>query len=430
MKQIRILGAALLTLLALGPAQAQREGGAQIAIACGALGIELELCREAAEQWAQETGNTVEIVNTPNSSSDRFQLYVQLLSSQSADIDVLQIDVVWAGMLQSHLADLEQPLGERVDAMFPALGANNRVNGKLVAVPWYIDAGVLYYRRDLLDKYGFAPPETWEDLTRAASAIQAGERAAGNDRMWGYVFQAKAYEGLTCNALEWVSSHGGGRFLSFDREFTGDNAQARAALTRAAGWIGTIAPRGVLNYDEEASRGVFQTGNAVFMRNWPYAWALAQGEKSPIRGKVGVVALPHGPGGESASALGGWHLAVSRYSQNREEAIDLVRYLTRAEEQKRRAIKGAYNPTLTALYDDPEVIAANPFFKTLYPAFENAVARPARPAGARYNQVSDAIWRASYDVLQGDSEAGPALTKLEDEIARIAYRARWGEAGQ
>ncbi|WP_066559710.1 ABC transporter substrate-binding protein [Croceicoccus bisphenolivorans] len=427
---LRLFGVALLAMLALGPARAQ-DDGAHVAIACGALGIELELCRDAAQEWAAKTGNTVEIVNTPNSSSDRFQLYVQLLSSQSADIDVLQIDVVWAGMLESHLADLEAPLGKRVDRMFPALGANNRVNGKLVAVPWYIDAGVLYYRKDLLAKYGYQPPETWDQLTRTAAAIQQAERRAGNQRMWGYVFQAKAYEGLTCNALEWVSSYGGGSFLDLDRQFTADNPQARAALNRAAGWIGTIAPRGVLNYDEEASRGVFQTGNAVFMRNWPYAWALAQGEESPVRGKVGVVALPKGgPNGESAAALGGWHLAVSRYSRHRAEAIDLVKYLTSAQEQKRRAIKGAYNPTLTALYDDPEVIEANPFFATLYPAFENAVARPARPAGARYNQVSDAIWRASYDVLQGDSKAGPALTRLEDEIARIAYRARWNEAAR
>ncbi len=411
-----------LALAGSGPAAAQ---GANISIACGALGMELTLCREAAQRWARQTGNRVSIVNTPNSSSDRFSLFVQLLSSQSADIDVLQIDVVWSGMLASHLADLEGDLGPRVDAMFPALARNNRVKDKLVAVPWFIDAGVLFYRKDLLAKYGFEPPQTWDELTRIAAAIQNAEREAGNDRMWGYVFQGKAYEGLTCNVLEWVSSYGGGTFLSTDREITAQNPQARAALSRAASWIGTITPQGVLNYDEEASRGVFQTGNAVFMRNWPYAWALAQGEDSPVRDKVGVIALPHGPEGESAAALGGWQLAVSRYSRHREEAIDLVRYLTSAQVQKERAIRGAYNPTLTALYEDEEVIEANPFFATLYPSFENAVPRPARQAGARYNQVSDAIWRASYGVLKGDRTPRSALERLTDELDRIAYRARW-----
>lgn len=425
MRILRLLLPAVLLLTLLGPARARPEGGARISIACGALGIELELCRSAAQNWARQTGNTVNIVNTPNSSSDRFQLFVQLLSSRSAEIDVLQIDVVWAGILQSHLADLESDLGSRVDRMFPALARNNRVNGRLVAVPWFIDAGVLYYRKDLLEKHGFAVPQTWQELETAAAAIQKAERAEGNRRMWGYVFQAKSYEGLTCNALEWISSNGGGHVLDSEQNYTADNPRAREALQQAAGWIGTIAPRGVLNYDEEASRGVFQTGNAVFMRNWPYVWALVQAENSSVRGKVGVVALPRGQGGESAAALGGWHLAVSRYSRHPAEAIDLVRYLTSAAEQKRRAIKGAYNPTLTALYDDPEVIAANPFFKTLYPAFENAVPRPARQAGARYNQVSAAFWGASHAVLQGERTPDAALDDLAGEIARIGYRARW-----
>ncbi len=425
-RRLRLVLACLIAAVAIGPATAKGDG-AHVKIACGALGIELELCREASQQWAEETGNTVEIVSTPNSSSDRFSLYVQLLSSQSDEIDVLQIDVVWAGILAPHLADMEAELGPRVDQTFPALARNNRVRGRLVAMPWYIDAGVLFYRKDLLTKYGFAPPETWADLTEAAGTIQEGEREAGNRRMWGYVFQGKPYEGLTCNALEWVASAGGGTFLNQNREYTANNPQARAALTQAASWIGTITPQGVLNYDEEAARGVFQTGNAVFMRNWPYAWALAQGEGSPVKDKVGVMALPHGPGGESAAALGGWQLSVSRYSENREAAIDLVKYLTSAAEQKRRAIKGAYNPTLTALYQDEDVIAANPFFATLYPAFEQAVARPAQQAGVRYNQLSDAIWRSTFSVLQGRRSADAALTKLGDEIDRIAYRARWHE---
>lgn len=423
--RLRITAILLALGLTFSLAAPARAAGVKLSIACGALGMELTLCREAANRWARRTGNEVAVVNTPNSSSDRFSLYVQLLSSRSADIDILQVDVVWAGMLASHLANVEQDLGPHVDSMFPALARNSRVNGRLVAVPWYIDAGVLYYRKDLLAKYGFEPPQTWAQLTRTAAAIQKAERHAGNRKMWGYVFQAKAYEGLTCNALEWVSSFGGGTFLDNKRHITAQNPRARAALRRAASWIGTITPRGVLNYDEEASRGIFQTGNAVFMRNWPYAWALAQGKDSPVRGKVSVMALPHGPGGESAATLGGWELAVSRYSRHRAEAIDLVRYLTSAEVQKERAIRGAYNPTLVSLYKDREVITANPFFATLYPVFEQAVPRPARQAGARYNQVSNAIWRATYDVLKGAKQPSAALARLEEELDRIAYRARW-----
>jgi trehalose/maltose transport system substrate-binding protein len=426
-RPMRLVAAALAaTCLFLSPATPARAAGARVAIACGALGMELQLCREASERWARRTGNTVSIVNTPNSSNDRFALYLQLLASRSPDIDVLQIDVVWSGMLASHLADLRPTLGASTAGMFPALVKNDTVDGRLVAIPWYMDVGVLYYRQDLLEKYGYAPPKTWEELTRMAATIQRRERLAGNRRLWGYVFQGRAYEGLTCNALEWVASRRGGTFIDEQRRITADNPRAERALGLAAGWIGTITPRGVLNYDEEASRGVFQTGGAVFMRNWPYAWALAQAPDSPVRGKVGVTMLPKGgPDGRNAAALGGWQLAVSRYSRHPREAADLVGYLTSAAVQKERSVRGAYNPTIIALYRDPAVLEANPFYETLLPAFLNATARPARQAGARYNQVSDAVWSAVHEALAGEASPRQALADLSDQLDRIRQRARW-----
>lgn len=400
--------------------------GARISIACGALGVELTLCREAAGDWARQTGNSVSIINTPNSSSDRFALYVQLLASRSPEIDVLQIDVVWPGMLAPHLADLGPAFADRTPEMFPALVDNDTVDGRLVAIPWYVDAGVLYYRSDLLEKHGFAPPRTWEELTHTAGAIQQRERAAGHGELWGFVFQGKPYEGLTCDALEWVASRNGGTFIDGSGEITANNPRAAAALRLAADWIGTIAPRGVLNYDEEAARGVFQTGKAVFMRNWPYAWALAQSAGSPVRGKVGVIALPRGgPDGRHAGTLGGWQLAVSRYSRHPDEAIDLVRHLTSAQTQKTRAIRGAYNPTIMALYRDPDILEANPFFGTLLPTFMDALPRPARQTGVHYNQVSAAIWQAVHSVLSGDVDASQGLERLQESLERIRYRARW-----
>ncbi len=416
-----------MALLLAVPAMRATAAGVQVTVACGALGVELALCREAAQQWAEQTGNTVSIVNTPNSSSDRFSLYVQLLASRSAEIDVLQVDVVWPGMLASHLADLGPAFADRTDEFFPALIENNTVDGRLVAVPWFVDAGVLFYRSDLLEKHGFAPPETWQELTHIASTIQQRERADGHQGMWGFVFQGKPYEGLTCDALEWVASHGGGTFIGEDGRITADHPQAIAALDRAASWVGHISPRGVLNYDEEAARGVFQTGNAVFMRNWPYAWALAQGDDSPVRGKVGVVALPRGDveGGMHAGTLGGWQLAVSRYSRHPEAAMDLVRHLTSAQEQKRRAIRGSYNPTLPALYQDADILAANPFFGALLPSFTNALPRPASQTGAHYNQVSAAIWQAVHSVLSGQADAAEGMAGLRRSLERIRHRARW-----
>lgn len=402
-----------------------RAQAAEISVACGALGVELRLCAEGVAEWERKTGNRVRIVTTPNSSTDRLALYLQMLASRSDDIDVLQIDVVWAGMLASHLADLKPYVGASPKAHFPALIENDTVDGRLVAMPWWADVGVLYYRKDLLARYGYAPPRTWQEMTAMARAVQTAERARGNTRLWGFVFQGRAYEGLTCNALEWIDSFGGGAILDASGRVTVDNRLAVAALRLAASWVGDIAPRGVLGYDEEAARGVFQTGNAVFMRNWPYAWALAQGPDSPVRGKVGVIPLPSGgPGGKASGTLGGWHLAVSRYSRHPAEAASLVAFLTGPAQQKKRAVDAAYNPTLPALYADREVLAANPFFAELLPSLRNATARPSRIAGPHYNRLSSDVWRAAHDILAGQP-AATRVVRLEADLERLKYRARW-----
>ncbi|WP_148253015.1 ABC transporter substrate-binding protein [Aidingimonas lacisalsi] len=401
------------------PAQA-----ADLTISCGAVGAELELCEQGVATWEDATGHKVDIVSTPNSSTERLSLYQQILSANSSDIDIMQIDVVWPGLLASHLLDLRTVLGDdAADGHFDAIIENNTVSGKLVAMPWFTDAGVLYYRKDLLKKYDHRPPETWEQLTEIAGEIQIAEREAGNEDMWGFVFQGRAYEGLTTNALEWVASHGGGTIVDDDGKVTINNQEAVTALDLAATWVGDITPEGALNYTEEEARGIFQSGNAVFMRNWPYAWSLAQSEDSAVRDKVGVVKLPHGDGGESAATLGGWNLAVSKYSENPELAAELVAFLTSTTEQKRRAIEGSYNPTLEALYEDEEVLEAVPFFGALYDTFTNAVARPSAVTGEAYGRVSNAFFNATHSVLSGDMKAEDALSQLQGQLRR--FERRW-----
>ncbi|MDX1654855.1 MAG: ABC transporter substrate-binding protein [Candidatus Competibacteraceae bacterium] len=418
-----LLGLGILGSVSLaGPLQA-----ATLAISCGAVGQELELCKQGAEAWAEQTGNEVRLISTPNSSSERLALYQQLLAAGASDIDVFQIDVVWPGILANHLIDLT-PYAEAgvIEEHFQAIVENNTVDGKLVAIPWFTDAGILYYRSDLLEKYNENPPTTWEELERIAQTIQEAERAEGQDRLWGFVWQGRAYEGLTCNALEWIASHNGGTIVADDGEITINNPQAVEAISKAAGWVGAISPEGVLNYTEEEARGVFQSGNAVFMRNWPYAWGLAQGEDSPIKDKVGVVALPKGgQEGRHAGTLGGWQLAVSRYSENPELAADLVMYLASIEEQKRRAIEGTYNPTIKSLYEDEEVLEAVPFFGDLYDTFVNAVARPSSVTGNKYNQVSQEFWNTVHSVLSGQAQADSALADLERDLMRLSRGGRW-----
>jgi trehalose/maltose transport system substrate-binding protein len=425
-KSIRFNPMAVSALLALGVGVGSvHAAGVTLTISCATVGQDFEFCKKAADEWSAKTGNSVKHLTVPQSTSDVLGLFRQMFAAKSTDLDVLNIDVVWPGIIKDHLLDLT-PHSKGVEKEhFPAIVANNTINGKLLAMPWFTDAGVLYYRKDLLAKHGEKPPTTWAELSASAQKVMDAERKAGNADMHGFVFQAKAYEGLSCDALEWVASHGGGGIVDASGKITINNPNAVKALTMAAGWIGTIAPTGVLNYAEEDARGVFQKGNAVFMRNWPYAWSLSQGADSPVKGKVGVVALPKGEGGKSAATLGGWQLAVSKYSKSPKEAADLVLYMTSVAVQKDRAIRGSYNPTIPSLYKDAEVLKANPFFGDLYETFVGAVPRPATVTGVKYNEVSAAFWNATHEVLSGKTKAEDSLKKLEVKIDSIRRGPEW-----
>lgn len=415
------IGLAALIVAACAGAQA-----ATLTLSCGSVGQETQECQQESNAWAAKTGNTVRVLGAPQSTTDRLALYQQYLAAESSDIDVYEIDVIWPGVLATHLADLTGKIeAATLGAHFPSIVANNTVGGKLLALPFFTDAGVLFYRRDLLEQYGFKPPKTWAELEAAARAVVDKERAAGRRDMQGFVWQGKAYEGLTVNALEWVASSGGGTIVDADGKVTIDNPNAAHAIDRAAGWIGTISPKGVLNYTEEEARGVFQSGDAVFMRNWPYAWALAQSEGSPVRGKVGVVALPAGDGGTSAAVLGGWQMAVSKYSKHQEAAIDLVKYLCSEAVQKDRAIHFSQNPTIAALYHDPEVLAAVPFYAELSDVFTHTVARPSRIAGTRYAQLSSAFETSVHDVLASGGGAAAKLAALQTTLQRLSRNGHW-----
>ena len=408
-----------LTVLAVFAA-APAHAGVSLSFACDSTGKGYDICKAGADAWAARTGNTVNVIQVPNESGDRLALYQQQLAAGSADIDVFQIDVVWPGLIGAYLLDLKNlvPANE-ISAHFPAMIQNNTFNGKLVGIPWFADAGVLYSRSDLLDKYGFhAPPKTWDELAAMAKKIQDGERAA-NPLFQGLVFQGKNYEGLTCDALEWLSSFDGGTILDATGKITINNPHALAMLKTVQGWVGTIAPEAVTTYAEEEARNVWQAGNAAFMRNWPYAYALGQAEGSAIKGKITVSALPAGPGGHGASTLGGWQLAVNAKSKHAKEAVDLVRYLAGPEEEKRRAIKGSFSPTLPTLYKDPDILAAVPFFGYLHDVFVNAVARPTTVTRAKYNQVSTAFASAVYSVLTKKQTPEQAVNGLQTQLARI-----------
>ena len=376
----------------------------------------------AAAKFEEITGADVEIIRGDQSATDRLSTYLQQLNA-GAGPDVLQIDVIWPGILADYAADLKPAITD-LDKFFPAIVENNTVNGKLVGVPWYTDAGLLYYREDLLEKYGFdGPPETWAELEQQAKTIQDGERAAGKPDFYGYVWQGNSYEGLTCNALEWQVSNGGGQIVEGSPDapqITINNEQAIAAFERAKGWVGTISPQGVTTYDEPTSLGVWQAGNAAFMRNWPYA--VAETQNTDFADSFNVTVLPKGDGANARNAdtLGGWQLMVNDASDNKEAATELVKFLTSREMQEFWAINRTLLPTRPEVYQDADVLKVNPYYESLLPVFSGgAVPRPSTVTGDLYNDVSTAYFTVVNQILTGQVSAADGVAQLEEELQGI-----------
>jgi trehalose/maltose transport system substrate-binding protein len=389
-------------------------------VVSGAVGNAVENFAALVAPWEAETGNTVTLVPMPASTSDQFGQYRLWLAAGNGDSDLDQTDVIWAPQLAEHFVDLTAAAAELAPTHFPSIIESQTVNGKLVALPIFTDAPALYYRTDLLEKYSMPVPTTWEELTATAQVIQDGERAAGNPDMWGFVWQGNAYEGLTCNALEWVKSFGGGQIVEPDGSISINNPQAIAALELVQTWVGTISPDGVLAYQEEEARGVWQTGNAVFMRNWPYAYGLGNGDDSAVKGLFEAVPLPTGGGNDtSAATLGGWNIAVSKYGDNQEAAISLALYLAGPEAQKQRAINESNLPTIVALYDDADIAAAQPIIPRWKDVFLQAVPRPSAPTLGNYNEVSSLFWSAVHETLSGNGTAAENLELLEADLTDL-----------
>jgi trehalose/maltose transport system substrate-binding protein len=399
------------TLIA-GVAQA-----AELSVVSGDTGNGLAFLQEQLKKFEADTGNTVTIVPMPSSTTDQFGQYKLWLAAGNADIDVYTTDVIWAPQLADQFLDLTDAAKDVVSTHFPSIIESQTVNGKLVAIPAYTDAPALFYRKDLLEKYKKEVPKTWAELKATAQEIMDGERASNPD-IYGFVFQGNAYEGLTCNALEWVKSYGGGQIVEADGTISINNPQAIAALEEIKSFVGTISPEGNLAYMEEESRGVWQLGNAVFMRNWPYAYALGNGDDSAIKGKFDVAPLPAGEGADarSAATLGGWNYAVSKYSKSPDEAIKLALFLASPEVQKNRAIQQTNLPTIASLYDDADVLKAAPFMAAWKEIFQNAVPRPSAPTKANYNEVSSKFWSAVHNTLAGDGTAAENLELLEADL--------------
>lgn len=400
-----------------------------ITFAVGGASADFEFWEELARDFGAGTGIDVELLRQPMDTGLRRQSLVIPLAAGKSDPDVFLMDVAWlAQFAASRWLEPLDPyfargdIGDR-DAFFPRiLTLADTYEGALIALPVFVDGGLLYYRADLLRKYGLGgPPRTWDELLRHAEKVQAGERRT-NPGFFAFVWQGAQYEGLVCNFLEFAGADGG--FAGKKGEVAVDTPANRKALALMRDLIhrhGVSPPDTYTGMKEEEARLFFQAGNALFERNWPYAWALHETLGSPVRGKTAIAAVPSFAPGRGAPTLGGWHAGISRTGDAKQESVRFLSFLASYEVQKMLALRLGWTPGRTDVYEDPEVVARMPHFRALRPVLENARPRPILPY---YTPLSEILQRHLSAALSGRSNPGEALAAAQKEMQAVVSRYR------
>lgn len=407
-KGTRLAGLLLAGLVACGGGSGE---GRVVTFPGSAVGAEAEVLRLQLARFA-ELHPDIRVVQraTPDAADQRRQLYVQWLNARADDPDVLQLDVIWTPEFAA--AGWVLPLdafGASTRDLFPATVAANRLDGRLYAVPWFVDVGMLYWRTDLLA----APPASLDELVRAARERQGVA--------YGLVWQGARYEGLVTVFVEYLGAFGG-RILDARGRVVVDAPAAVRALEAMVDEVETgIVPRSALTWHEEETRFAFQNGLALFMRNWPYAWPLMQNAPdSRVSGRFAVAPMPGTPDGEPTAALGGSQLAINARSDEPEAAWSVIEYLTRPEQMLERARYTGQLPPRPSLYAGTALADALPMpAREARAIVEHATPRPVTPV---YSQLSEILQIRLHRALTGQQEAAAALADAAREMRELLER--------
>ncbi len=387
-----------------------------LTISSSGVGAEARLLQRQLQRFAAEhPDQRLELRTTPDAADQRHQLYVQWLNAHAADPDVLQLDVIWTPEFAAAgwILPLDR-FGPKPDDFLDAAIVANRWSGRLFALPWFADVGMLYWRTDLLKK----PPDTFAELAADAARAQR-ERGA----RYGFVWQGARYEGLVTVFLEHLGGFGG-QILDVHGNVVVDSEAGVSALEFMRDSLygdDAVVPQAVLAWQEEQTRFAFQNGDAVLMRNWPYAAALLRDpQQSRVAGRFGVAAMPAGPGGTPTAALGGGQLAINAFSRQPEQAYALVAFLTAPEQMLERAREVGQYPTRPAMYESQALadVLTVPA-EQVREVVQHAVPRPATPV---YAQLSEILQVRLHRALTGQQEPRAALENAAREMRDLLKR--------
>ncbi|GBF07352.1 ABC-type sugar transport system, periplasmic component [Deinococcus aerius] len=371
-----------------------------------------EIFQPIFDRFEKQNPNIRVRIETGGATSEAQNQYLTtVLAARDPSLDLFLIDVVrtatfaaagWAEPLDAYLPNKSVYLKAFLKGPLSAA----TVDGKLYAMPAFTDAQFLYYRKDLLAKYGAKVPKTWDELAATAARIQKAE--GGN--LQGFNFQGAPIEGTVCNFLETLWGAGGNAQKV-------DSPAGRQGLGFLVNAVKTkLAPAASSEMKTDDSRQQFQAGNVLFGLNWSYAWAHFQGnspQPTQVKGQVGVAPLPAFSKNPSATCTGGWQWAVSAYSKNKAAAAKLVQFMASTDVQREMAVKGAYLPVRASLYNDRAVLAANPHFKDLYRIVTAARPRPVTPA---YPRVSEIIRNNVSAAVAGSKTVDAALKDMQRDL--------------
>jgi multiple sugar transport system substrate-binding protein len=408
-------------LLSLASCGRPAGGPAVITLPGSMLGAEGTVLRRQLARF-METHPGIRVVQrpTPDAADQRHQLYVQWLNAGASEPDILQLDAIWTPEFAAAgwILDLDRFHPASAD-FFPATIVENQWKGRLFALPWFVDVGMLYWRTDLMA----AAPTTFAELERVAVRAKASRGLK-----YGLVWQGARYEGLVTVFTEYLGAHGGS-ILEGGRVTVNSPAAVQAlSAMRDEIWRDGIVPSSVLTWHEEESRFAFQNGETVFMRNWPYPYALMNDSSaSRVAGRYAIAPMPAAPGGRPTAALGGANLAINVNSDHPEAAWAVIDYLTQPEQMIERAKVVGQFPTRPALYDQPALARALevPTAQARL-VIEHAVPRPVTPV---YTQLSDILQIDLHRALTRQLEPAAALAHAAREMQALLDRVGLGEGG-
>jgi multiple sugar transport system substrate-binding protein len=352
-------------------------------------------------------------------TGQRFDKLRTQMQAGGEDLDVILGDVIWTAQLAESgwISDLSDRFTESQRKEFlPGSVEAITYEGKTFGMPWFTDTGLLYYRKDLLQQSGFdGPPKTWDELKQMTRKVRedAGLK-------YGFVFQGAAYEGGVCDGMEFIWTHGGEVLDPNDpTKVLVDSPEAIAGLATERSMITEgISPDGVTVYKEDESAGAFLNGDAVFLRNWPYVYALVGTSDYPKLEpeQVGVSELPSADGKPGNGTVGDQPLYISSTAKDPDAAWTFIQFLTAPEQQKIRAVEGAYLPTRTALYSDPEIREKVPVVPLAQEALQHTRPRPVSPY---YSDMSLEMAEQFNASLSGDISPEEAARTLKEELERF-----------